>query len=92
MYPHQIKMRAEHPTLDEHELRIKRLEKLIPVVGMYQKLSKSMENIGLTKADAARVLGVTRKTVKRMVDDGRLLEMKNGRVDFQSVLGSLAGK
>lgn len=51
-----------------------------------------MENIGLTKADAARVLGVTRKTVKRMVDDGRLLEMKNGRVDFQSVVGRLAAR
>lgn len=39
----------------------------------------------ISKAKAARIIGVCRKTVYNMLDDGRLKACENGRVEARSL-------
>ena len=54
--------------------------------GLHEKYPR-----GMTKAEAAVELGVTRQTVYAMIADGRLRESVLGRVITQSVVDALYG-
>ncbi len=57
-----------------------------------QAIAHALDDQGVTHAEAAQLLGVTRGTIAQLVTRGTLARVAGGRVSLTSVLDRLAGQ